>query len=674
MTDVATGPRTDLDLLCVNTIRALAMDAVQQADSGHPGTPMALAPLAYVLWTRHLRYDPAHPDWLNRDRFVLSCGHACMLQYAALYLSGYDLSLDDIKRFRQWGSKTPGHPERGHTPGVEATTGPLGQGTGNAVGMAIAEAALAALFNRPGHDVVSHFTYFVASDGDLMEGISHEAASLAGHLKLGKLIGIYDDNHITIEGNTSLAFSDDTARRFESYGWQVQRVADVNDLAALDAAITAAQAAADRPSLIIVRTHIGYGAPHKQDTAEAHGSALGVEEVKLAKQNLGWPSTEPFFVPEEALARWREAGARGRPTREAWEKALADYRRAFPEPAAELERRLAGRLPADWEGAVPDLSRDPAQATRAASGKVLNALAPRIPELVGGSADLAGSNNTHLKGTGDFAAGHYAERNFHFGIREHGMGAVMNGMVLHGGLIPYGGTFLVFSDYMRPAIRLAALSKLGTVYVFTHDSIGLGEDGPTHQPIEHLAALRAIPGLLVIRPADAAETAEAWRVAIAHRAGPVALVLTRQKVSAIDRAAYAPAAGLARGGYVLAEAAGALRVILIASGSEVELALAARERLQRDGVPARVVSMPSLELFAAQPRAYRDQVLPPAVGARVSIEAGATQGWERIVGDRGRAIGLDHFGASAPYQRLYQEFGLTVDRIVEVAREVSAAG
>ncbi|HTY05771.1 MAG TPA: transketolase [Gemmatimonadales bacterium] len=662
---------TDLDLLCINTVRTLAMDAVQQADSGHPGTPMALAPLAYVLWTRHLRYDPRRPDWPDRDRFILSCGHACMLLYASLYLSGYDLSLDDIKRFRQWGSKTPGHPEYGHTPGVEATTGPLGQGTGNAVGMAIAEAALGAAFNRPGHDVVSHYTYFLASDGDLMEGISHEACSLAGHLKLGKLIGIYDDNHITIEGDTNLAFSDDTARRFESYGWHVQRVADGNDLAALDAAITAARRAVDRPSLIIVRTHIAYGAPHKQDTAEAHGAPLGAEEIKLTKKNLGWPSPEPFFVPEEALARWREAGARGRETREAWERNLQAYRKAFPELAAELERRLAGRLPAGWEQALPDFAGEAGQATRAASGKVLNALAPRIPEIVGGSADLAGSNNTLLKGTGDLSAGHYAERNFHFGIREHGMGAVMNGIALHGGFIPYGGTFLIFSDYMRPAIRLAALCKLGTVYVFTHDSIGLGEDGPTHQPIEQLAALRAVPGLIVIRPADAAEVAEAWRVAIGHRSGPVALALTRQKVAAIDRAVLAPAAGLSRGGYVLADSAGTPRVILIATGSEVELALAARTRLDAAGLPTRVVSLPSFELFAAQPQAYRDQVLPPAVRARVSIEAGATQGWERIVGEQGRAIGLDHFGASAPYQRLYQEFGLTVDRIVEVAKDVA---
>lgn len=672
MTDVAAGPHTDLDLLCINTVRTLAMDAVQQADSGHPGTPMALAPLAYVLWTRHLKYDPANPDWPDRDRFVLSCGHASMLLYAALYLSGYDLTLDDIKKFRQWGSKTPGHPEFGHTAGVETTTGPLGQGTGNAVGMAIAEAILASNFNRPGHDLVNHFTYFLASDGDLMEGISHEVCSLAGHLKLGRLIGIYDDNHITIEGDTNLAFSEDTARRFESYGWHVQRVADGNDLAALDQAITGAKKMPDRPSLIIVRTHIGYGAPTKQDTAEAHGAALGVEEIKGAKQNLGWPSQEPFYVPAEALDRWRKAGARGREIRTSWETRFAAYRKAFPELGAELERRLSGKLPAGWEQALPNLSADAAQATRAASGKVLNAIASRLPELVGGSADLAGSTNTLIKGAGDFAAGHYSERNFHFGVREHGMGAVMNGIALHRGLIPYGGTFLIFSDYMRPAIRLAALCKLGTIYVFTHDSIGLGEDGPTHQPIEQLATLRTIPGLLVIRPADAAEVVEAWRVAINHRNGPVALALTRQKVAALDRKTMPAADGLARGGYVLAEATGAPKVILIATGSEVELAVSAREKLQASGAPTRVVSMPSLELFAAQSREYRDQVLPPAVSARVSIEAGATQCWHALVGDRGRALGLDHFGASAPYQTLYKEFGLTVEKIIEAAKQVVA--
>ena len=660
----------DLDLLCINTVRTLAMDAVQQADSGHPGTPMALAPLAYVLWTRHLTYDPAHPDWADRDRFVLSCGHASMLLYAALYLTGYDLGLDDIKKFRQWGSKTPGHPEYGHTAGVETTTGPLGQGTGNAVGMAIAEAVLASLFNKPGHDVVNHFTYFIASDGDLMEGISHEACSLAGHLKLGKLIGIYDDNHITIEGDTNLAFSEDTARRFESYGWHVQRVGDGNDLNALDQAITTAKQTLDRPSLIIVRTHIGYGAPTKQDSAEAHGAALGVEEVKGAKRNLGWPSQEPFYVPAEALDRWRKAGARGGEARGAWESRIASYRKAFPEAARELERRLAGTLPADWEQALPNLAGDAAQATRAASGKVLNAIAPRLPELIGGSADLAGSNNTLLKGTGDFAAGRYTERNFHFGVREHGMGAVMNGIALHRGCIPYGGTFLIFSDYMRPAIRLAALCKLGTIYVFTHDSIGLGEDGPTHQPVEQLAALRAIPGLIVLRPADAGEVVEAWRLAINHRNGPVALALTRQKVAALDRKTLTPASGLSRGGYVLADAAGSLKVILIATGSEIELALAARDKLQASGVPTRVVSMPSLELFTAQSQEYRQQVLPPSVPARVSIEAGATQCWQAVVGDRGRALGLDHFGASAPYQTLYKEFGLTVDRIVEAATQV----
>jgi len=672
MPDVAAATRTDLDQLCINTIRTLAMDAVQRADSGHPGTAMALAPLAYVLWTRHLRYNPANPAWADRDRFVLSCGHACMLLYATLFLTGYDLSLDDIRRFRQWGSKTPGHPELGDTPGVEATTGPLGQGTGNVVGLAIAEAQLAALFNRPGHDIVNHFTYFIASDGDLMEGISHEACSLAGHLKLGKLIGFYDDNHITIEGNTDLAFTDDTAKRFESYGWHVQRVADGNDLAALDAATRAAQRVTDHPSLIIVRTHIAYGSPNKHDTAEAHGAPLGAEEVKLTKQALGWPSLEPFFVPDEALVHWRRARERGATLEAEWNGRHAAYRTAHPEPARELERRLAGKLPAGWESGLPVFApADGAPATRAASGKVLNALAPKLPELIGGSADLAGSNNTLLKSSGDFAAGHFAERNFHFGIREHAMGAVLNGLCLHGGFIPYGGTFLIFSDYMRPAIRLAALCRLGPIYVFTHDSIGLGEDGPTHQPIEQLAALRAIPGLTVIRPGDANETAEAWRVAIAHRHGPVALVLTRQKVPTLDRNVFAPAAGLARGGYVLADAAaGKPRVVLIGTGSELELAVGARERLEKAGVATRVVSMPSLELFAAQPQAYRDSVLPPSVPVRVAVEAGATQPWHVIVGDRGAVIGLDHFGASAPYQTLYKEFGLTVDRVVERAESL----
>jgi len=654
-----TVARVSLDELCINTIRTLAMDAVQQADSGHPGTPMALAPLAYVLWQRHLRYNPANPDWLDRDRFVLSAGHACMLLYSVLYLTGYDLTLDDIKQFRQWGSRTPGHSEHGVTPGVEATTGPLGQGTGNAVGMAIAEAQLAGLFNRPGHSIIDHYTYFLASDGDLMEGISHEAGSLAGHLKLGKLIGFYDDNHITIDGSTDLAFSDDTATRFEAYGWHVQRVDDGNDLEAIDDAIAQAKRVTDRPSLIIVRTHIAFGSPHKQDTADAHGAPLGVEEVKATKQNLGWPSLEPFYVPDEALAQWRRAKTRGAQLEVDWRKKWDAYRAAHPDLAAELERRIAGRLPAGWDAALPVFGPKDAQATRAASGKVLNALAAKLPELIGGSADLTGSNNTEIKGGG-------AGRNFHYGVREHAMGAALNGITLHRGFMPFGGTFLIFSDYMRPSIRLAALTRLKPIYVFTHDSIGLGEDGPTHQPIEQLATLRAIPNMTVIRPSDPTEVVEAWRAAITHRDGPVALVLTRQKMAVVDRAKYAPAAGLHQGGYVLADSPNP-DIVLMATGSEVELILGAYERLTADGRRPRAVSMPCLEYFAAQSQAYRDSVLPPGV-PRIAVEAAAPQSWYRWVGDNGVIMGIERFGESAPYQRIYKEFGLTVDGVVAEAR------
>ncbi|HEX9610339.1 MAG TPA: transketolase [Gemmatimonadales bacterium] len=672
MTETAARARS-LDQLCINTVRALAMDAVQQADSGHPGTAMALAPLAYVLWQRHLRYNPASPDWADRDRFVLSCGHACMLLYSVLYLTGYDLSLDDIKRFRQWGSRTPGHSEHGVTPGVEATTGPLGQGTGNAVGMAIAEAQLAALFNRPGHTVVDHHTYFLASDGDLMEGISHEACSLAGHLKLGRLIGFYDDNRITIDGATDLAFSDDTAKRFEAYRWHVQRIADGNDLKALDGAIEAAKRVTDKPSLIVVRTHIGWGSPHKQDTADAHGAPLGADEVKLTKENLGWPSLEPFYVPDEALGHWRRARERGARLESEWRKKWGAYRQAHADLAAELDRRLAGRLPEGWDAALPAFGPNDAQATRAASGKVLNAIAPKLPELIGGSADLTGSNNTELKGAGGggaFTGGTRAGRNFHFGVREHGMGAVLNGIALHRGFIPFGGTFLIFSDYMRPSIRLAALTHLKPIYVFTHDSIGLGEDGPTHQPIEQLAALRAIPNMTVIRPSDATEVVEAWRAAVLHQGGPVALVLTRQKVPVVDRATYAPATGLQRGGYVLADAAGGNPdIVLMGTGSEVELVLGAYEQLTAKGQRPRAVSMPCMEYFAKQPTAYRHAVLPPGV-PRVAVEAAAPQSWYRWVGEGGAIVGIERFGASAPYQRIYQEFGLTVENVVKRATEL----
>jgi transketolase len=671
MTQVVGARPTSLDLLCINTVRTLAMDAVQKANSGHPGTPMALAPIAYVLWQRHLRYNPANPKWAGRDRFVLSCGHACMLQYAALYLTGYDLSLDDIKQFRQWGSRTPGHTEYGHTPGVEVTTGPLGQGVANAVGMALAEAHLAATFNRPGHTVIDHHTYFLCSDGDLMEGVSHEACSFAGHLKLGKLIGIYDDNHITIDGKTELTFSDDTARRFEGYGWHVEKVADGNDLGALDAGLAAARRVADRPSLVIVRTHIGFGSPNKQDTASAHGAPLGEEEVKLAKQNLGWPSLEPFHVPAEALAHWRRAQERGARLEAEWQKKHAAYRQAHPDLAAELERRLAGRLPDGWDSDLPAFTPKDAQATRVASGKVLAAVAPKLPELIGGSADLAESTNVVFHNGGDVAAGSLGARNIHFGIREHGMGAVMNGLLLHGGVRPVGSTFLIFSEYMRPPIRLAALSHIPAIYIFTHDSIGLGEDGPTHQPIEQLAALRAIPNLVVLRPADATEVVEAWRAALTHRDGPVALVLTRQKVAVIDRSKYAAASGLRHGAYVLGDATGGRpAVILMSTGSEVELVLGAYEKLTAEGIAARVVSMPSMEFFARQPQEYRDAVLPPPVRARLAVEAAIAQPWYRWVGDRGAVLSIERFGTSAPAPRIYQEFGLTVDNVVRKAKEL----
>jgi transketolase len=612
-----------------------------------------------------MRYNPANPYWVDRDRFVLSCGHACMLLYSALYLSGYDLTLAEIKQFRQWGTRTPGHSEHGVTPGVEATTGPLGQGTGNAVGMAIAEAQLAAQFNRPGHEIVDHYTYFLASDGDLMEGISHEACSLAGHLKLGKLIGLYDDNHITIDGDTALAFSDDTAKRFEAYGWHTQHVTDGNDLDALDKAILAAKRVTDKPSLIVIRTHIGWGSPHKQDTAEAHGAPLGVDEVKLTKQNLGWPTLEPFHVPEEALTHWRRARERGGRLETEWQKKWDAYRRAHPDLAAELNRRLAGTLPDRWDAALPTFGLKDAQATRAASGKVINAVAPKLPELIGGSADLAGSNNTDIKGAASFSAEQRAGRNFHFGVREHGMGAILNGIALHRGFIAYGGTFLIFSDYMRPSIRLAALTHLRPIYVFTHDSIGLGEDGATHQPIEQLSALRAIPNMTVIRPADANEVVEAWRAAITHRHGPVALVLTRQKVGVIDRSKYASAAGLHQGGYVLASAKNP-DLVLMATGSEVELILAACEQLTASGRRPMAVSMPCLEYFAKQSDTYRNSVLPPGV-PRIAVEAGAPQSWHRWVGEHGVIVGIDRFGASAPYQRIYKEFGLTVETILAEA-------
>jgi transketolase len=644
------------------------MDAVQKADSGHPGTPMALAPLAYVLWTKHLRYNPADPNWLSRDRFVLSAGHASMLLYSVLYLTGYDLTLDDLKQFRQWESKTPGHPELGYTPGVETTTGPLGQGIGNAVGMAVGEAHLGAVFNRD-QKIIDHNVYFIASDGDMMEGVSHEAASFAGHMKLGKLIGFYDDNHITIEGDTALTFSDDTGARFEAYGWHVQHVADVNDLAALNRAIDAAKAETSKPSLIVVRSHIGYGSPNKHDTAEAHGSALGPEEVALTKTALGYPSQEPFYVAPEALRYWREAAKQRAKFEHEWKKIYEAYKVANPALETELQRRLRGDLPDGWEELIPTFTaKDGNIASRAASGVVINAIGKKIPELLGGSADLASSTNTIIKGEPSFSAENYAGRNFHFGIREHGMGSIMNGMSLTGGMIPYGATFLIFSDYMRPPVRLACIMERHVIYVYTHDSIGLGEDGPTHQPVEQLSTLRAIPHMTLIRPADASETAEAWRAALKHRKGPVALVLTRQKLSFIDRTKYAPATGLARGAYVLADApGGAPEVVLMSSGSEVALVLDAQKKLEADGIRARAVSMPSHELFARQDETYRNSVLPKGV-KRIAMEAAHPMSWYRWVGDDGVILGIERFGASAPAAKIFTELGFTVDRLVDTAK------
>jgi transketolase len=671
-----------LDQLCVNTIRMLSVDAVEKAKSGHPGAPMGLAPTAYLLWSRFLKYNPHNPLWPDRDRFVLSAGHASMLIYSMLYLTGYDLPLEEIQRFRQWESHTPGHPERGLTPGVETTTGPLGQGFGNGVGMAIAEAYLAARYNRPGVEIVNHFTYGIVSDGDLMEGVASEAASIAGHLKLGKLIYIYDNNHISLAASTDLTFTEDRAQRFESYGWHVQKVEDGNDLAAIDKALQAARNESARPSLILVRTHIGYGSPGKQDTFEAHGSPLGAEEVKRTKERLGWPAEPPFFIPQEALSRFRESVGKGARVETEWQQRFSAYAQKFPELAREFEAVMRGDLPQDWDVGIPDFPADPkGVATRVASGKILNAIATKLPTLIGGSADLNPSTFTALQNLGDFesperggadrqgSAGgdwSYGGRNLFFGVREHGMAASLNGMAAHGGIIPFGSTFLMFCDYMRPAIRLAALMELGVIYVFTHDSIGVGEDGPTHQPIEQLAALRAIPQLIVIRPGDANETALAWRVAIETRHRPVALVLTRQNVPTLDRHQFASVEGLRRGAYILAEAPGSKPdVILIGTGSEVALVVAARQKLAEQKIQARVVSMPSWELFELQPPEYRESVLPAAIRPRLAVEAALPQGWHRYVGDSGDIIGIERFGASAPGNVVMEKFGFTVEHVVE---------
>ncbi len=655
-----------LDDLCVNTIRMLSADGVEKANSGHPGLPMGAAGMAYVLWTRFLRHNPLNPKWPDRDRFVLSAGHGSMLLYSLLHLTGYDLSLEELMNFRQWGSKTPGHPEYGLAPGVETTTGPLGQGFTNGVGMAIAERYLAAHFNRPGHVIVDHYTYGIVGDGDLMEGISHEAASLAGHLGLGKLIFLYDDNHISIEGSTDIAFTESRTARFEAYGWHVQKVDDGNDLEAIETAITEAQKETGRPSFIAVRTHIGYGSPNKQDKAVAHGEPLGTEEIRLTKENLGWPIEPPFLIPDEAFTHFRQAVDKGEAIEARWQEDFSSYKEANPDLVKEWDIWMNGNLPEGWDSDIPDFPADKkGMATRVASGSVLNAVAPRLPNLLGGSADLAPSNKTEIKGEKDFQADIYEGRHLRFGVREHAMGAILNGMALHGGLIPYGGTFLVFSDYMRPAIRLAALMDLKVIYVFTHDSIGLGEDGPTHQPVEHLSALRTIPNLTVIRPCDANETSEAWRYALESQNGPIALALSRQGLPTLDRTTFAPASELSRGAYILHDTKdGKPDVILIATGSEVPIALEAYEKLEEKGVKARVVSMPSWELFDKQPEDYQCQVLPSEIKSRIAIEAGITQGWHRYVGSTGEVIGLDSFGASAPYKVLYEKFGITADRVV----------
>ncbi len=662
-----------LDQLCINTIRALTLDAVQKANSGHPGLPLGAAPMAYVLWTRFLRHNPRNPKWENRDRFLLSAGHGSMLIYSLLHLTGYDLPLEELKNFRQWGSKTPGHPEYGLTPGVEITTGPLGQGFANGVGMAMGAAHLARKFNKKDFPLIDHYVYAIVSDGDLMEGVAAEAASLAGHLKLGKLIYLYDDNKVTIEGFTSLAFSEDVPRRFDSYGWHTQTVADGNNLDEIELAIRTAQSVTDAPSLISIKTVIGYGMP-TQGTRKAHSDAPGEDAVREAKRHLGWPEDKQFYIPEEALAHFREAVSNGEKLEAEWRELVTQYEAKHADEGKSWHGTMSGELPAGWEDHLPKFEDAKSVATRVASGEVINALAPVMPMLIGGSADLGVSNNTDIKESHSFEADAYDGRILHFGVREHAMGATLTGMSLNGGLIPYGGTFMTFSDYMRPAIRLAALSEVQVIYVFTHDSIGLGEDGPTHQPIEHLAALRTIPHLFVIRPADPAEVSEAWRIAILRRHAPTALALTRQKVPVIDRKRFAKAEGLRRGAYVLADAEAAdgsvttPKLILIATGSEVSLTLEARERLQSEGVPTRVVSLPCWELFDEQSQEYRDEVLPPAVGARLAVEAGVRQGWDRFVGPEGDVVCLDRFGASAPGDVALKELGFNVDNVLKHAR------
>jgi len=660
-----------LDRLCINTIKLLAAEAVQKANSGHPGMPMGAATMAYVLWTKFLKHNPKNPSWLNRDRFILSAGHGSMLLYSLLHLTGYDVSLDEIKNFRQWGSITPGHPEYGLTPGIETTTGPLGQGFANGVGMAIAQKFLAQKFNRSKFKLINHFIYAIVSDGDLMEGISHESASLAGHLRLGNIIYLYDDNKISIEGSTELAFTESVDKRFKAYGWQVQRI-NGDDIEELEETIRIAQKNVFRPSLIIARTHIANGSPNKHDSAEAHGSPLGEGEIKLIKKAFDWPDETPFYIPGEALEHFREAVKVGMEVETEWNLLFERYRSKFPELAGEFEDFFSRRLPDGWKETLPSFStQDKPIATRAASGKTLNTIAEKVKNLIGGSADLAPSNNTNIKSEGDFKFQSYSSRNMHFGVREHGMGSILNGMAAYGGVIPYGGTFLVFSDYMRPAIRLAALMELPVIFIFTHDSIGLGEDGPTHQPVEHLAALRAIPGLTVIRPADAAETVEAWVYAVENKNGPVALVLTRQNLPILDRGSHVPANILEKGAYVLWQPdEKKLDILLIATGSEVHLCCEAAKILKEKGVNTRVVSMPALNLFEKQPEEYRESVLPSQVKRRIVVEAGCSFGWHKYAGNDGVIISIDRFGASAPAEILFGKFGFTAQNIVEKALSI----
>jgi transketolase len=662
---------SDLQSRAINTLRFLSADAVQKANSGHPGLPMGAAAMAYTIWTRHLKHNPQNTRWANRDRFILSGGHGSMLLYSLLHLTGYDLPLGELKQFRQWGSLTPGHPEYGLTPGVETTTGPLGQGFANGVGMAIAEAHLAAIFNQPGHKIIDHWVYAIVTDGDLMEGISSEAASLAGHLKLGKLIYLYDDNQISIDGSTDIAFTEDRAARFEAYEWQVLRVEDGNDVDSIDAAIQ--QAKKDpRPSLIDCKTIIGFGLPTRQGTSKAHGEPPGDQELDGAKKNLGWPLEPRFYVPEDVLEHFRDAVPIGEKLEADWYGKYLAYKKEYPDLALELARRLSGRLPAGWESTLPEFPADAkGMATRIASGKVINAIAGTLPELIGGSADLAPSTKTWIDGSPAFQADHPEGRNFHFGVREHAMGAIVNGMAYHGGVIPYGSTFLVFSDYMRGAIRIAALSRLHSIWVFTHDSIGVGEDGPTHQPVEHVTSLRLIPNQVTLRPADANEVVQAWKIAIERRNGSTVLALSRHGVPVLDRSKYASAKGVQKGAYVLADVGESdPDLILMASGTEVSLIVAAGEQLAAEGVSVRLVSFPSWELFEAQGEEYINEVLPPSIQARLSIEAGVSFGWERWVGNKGAIIGVDRFGASAPQKMVYEKFGLTVENVVKTAKSL----